>query len=51
MTTRTPNTFVVGAGPVATALAGALRLAGVPVLGLWARHDVTPAAHATGKYS
>lgn len=37
MTARTPNTFVVGAGPVATALAGALRLAGVPVLGLWAR--------------
>ncbi len=32
-----PNTFVVGAGPVATALAGALRLGGVPVLGLWAR--------------
>ena len=37
MTTRSPNTFVVGAGPVATALAGALRLGGVPVLGLWAR--------------
>ena len=36
-TTRSPNTFVVGAGPVATALAGALRLGGVPVLGLWAR--------------
>jgi predicted short-subunit dehydrogenase-like oxidoreductase (DUF2520 family) len=34
---RTPNTFLVGAGPVATALAGALRLGGVPVLGLWAR--------------
>jgi predicted short-subunit dehydrogenase-like oxidoreductase (DUF2520 family) len=33
----TPNTFVIGAGPVATALAGALRLGGVPVLGLWAR--------------
>jgi predicted short-subunit dehydrogenase-like oxidoreductase (DUF2520 family) len=33
----TPSTFVVGAGPVATALAGALRLGGVPVLGLWAR--------------
>lgn len=32
-----PTTFVVGAGPVATALAGALRLAGVPVLGLWGR--------------
>lgn len=37
MTIRTPNTFIVGAGPVATALAGALRLGGVPVLGLWAR--------------
>ena len=39
MSTKSPNptTFVVGAGPVATALAGALRLAGVPVLGLWAR--------------
>nr|HEX4314083.1 DUF2520 domain-containing protein [Kofleriaceae bacterium] len=32
-----PTTFVAGAGPVATALAGGLRLAGVPVLGLWAR--------------
>ncbi len=37
MTQRSPNTFLVGAGPVATALAGALRQAGVPVLGLWAR--------------
>ncbi len=37
MTTRNPTTFVVGAGPVATALAGAMRLGGVPVLGLWAR--------------
>ncbi|HEU5055863.1 MAG TPA: DUF2520 domain-containing protein [Kofleriaceae bacterium] len=46
MTARTPNVFVVGAGPVATALAGALRLGGVPVLGLWAR---TPArARAAG---
>lgn len=36
-TSRNPTTFVVGAGPVATALAGALRLGGVPVLGLWAR--------------
>lgn len=34
---RTPNIFVVGAGPVATTLAGALRRSGVPVLGLWAR--------------
>ena len=37
MTRRQPTTFLVGAGPVATALAGALRLGGVPVLGLWAR--------------
>lgn len=37
MTIRTPNTFIVGAGPVGTALAGALRRGGVPVLGLWAR--------------
>ncbi len=40
MTARNPTTFVVGAGPVATALAGALRLGGVPVLGLWARRSV-----------
>ena len=39
MISRTPNVFVVGAGPVATALAGALRLGGVPVLGLWARNS------------
>jgi predicted short-subunit dehydrogenase-like oxidoreductase (DUF2520 family) len=46
VTSRTPNVFVVGAGPVATALAGALRLGGVPVLGLWSR---TPArARAAG---
>jgi predicted short-subunit dehydrogenase-like oxidoreductase (DUF2520 family) len=37
VTARNPTTFVVGAGPVATALAGSLRLGGVPVLGLWAR--------------
>lgn len=43
-TARNPTTFVVGAGPVATALAGALRLAGVPVLGLWGR--TPPAARA-----
>jgi predicted short-subunit dehydrogenase-like oxidoreductase (DUF2520 family) len=36
-TAANPTTFVIGAGPVATALAGALRLGGVPVLGLWAR--------------
>ena len=45
MTSRNPTTFVVGAGPVATALAGALRLGGVPVLGLWARR-AAPARHA-----
>ena len=39
MTARNPTTFLVGAGPVATALAGALRLGGVPVLGLWARRS------------
>lgn len=38
-TGRNPTTFIVGAGPVATAIAGALRLAGVPVLGLWARRS------------
>lgn len=37
MSKRNPTTFLVGAGPVATALAGALRFGGVPVLGLWAR--------------
>jgi predicted short-subunit dehydrogenase-like oxidoreductase (DUF2520 family) len=37
VTVASPTTFVIGAGPVATALAGALRLGGVPVLGLWAR--------------
>lgn len=37
VTATNPTTFLVGAGPVATALAGALRLGGVPVLGLWAR--------------
>jgi predicted short-subunit dehydrogenase-like oxidoreductase (DUF2520 family) len=46
VTTRTPNTFLVGAGPVATALAGAMRLGGVPVLGLWARK--APAARSAG---
>jgi predicted short-subunit dehydrogenase-like oxidoreductase (DUF2520 family) len=46
MTARNPTTFVVGAGPVATGLAGALRLAGVPVLGLWARRP--PAARVAG---
>ncbi len=46
MKTPNPTTFVVGAGPVATALAGALRLGGVPVLGLWARKPA--AARAAG---
>jgi predicted short-subunit dehydrogenase-like oxidoreductase (DUF2520 family) len=46
LTARSPNTFVVGAGPAATALAGALRLGGVPVLGLWARRPA--AARAAG---
>jgi predicted short-subunit dehydrogenase-like oxidoreductase (DUF2520 family) len=46
MTARNPTTFIVGAGPVATALAGALRLGGVPVLGLWARRPA--AARAAG---
>jgi predicted short-subunit dehydrogenase-like oxidoreductase (DUF2520 family) len=46
VTARNPTTFIVGAGPVATALAGALRLGGVPVLGLWARRAA--AARAAG---
>lgn len=46
MKSPNPTTFVVGAGPVATALAGALRLGGVPVLGLWARKPA--AARAAG---
>jgi len=37
VTTPTPNVFLFGAGTVASALASALRHAGVPVLGLWAR--------------
>lgn len=46
MTKRSANTFVVGAGPVATALAGGLRLAGVPVLGLWGRRPAAARAAA-----
>lgn len=46
MTTRSPNTFVIGAGPVATALATALRLGGVPVLGIWARRPAPARAAA-----
>lgn len=45
MIARNPTTFMIGAGPVATALAGAMRLGGVPVLGLWARRSA-PARHA-----
>ncbi len=45
MTTRNPTAFIVGAGPVATAVAGSLRLGGVPVLGLWARR-AAQARHA-----
>ncbi|MBT8492316.1 MAG: DUF2520 domain-containing protein [Deltaproteobacteria bacterium] len=37
MSAPMPRTFVIGAGPVAVALAGGLRLGGVPVMGLWAR--------------
>ncbi|MBP8809983.1 MAG: DUF2520 domain-containing protein [Kofleriaceae bacterium] len=46
MTARAPNTFIVGAGAVATALAGGLRQAGVPVLGLWARRPEASRAAA-----
>lgn len=46
MTARNPTTFLIGAGPVATAIAGSLRLGGVPVLGLWARR--APQARAAG---
>ena len=49
MTARSPNTFVVGAGPVATAIAGSLRISGMPVLGLWARK--APAARAAAAAS
>ena len=48
MTFRNPSTFIVGAGPVATALAGALRLGGVPVLGLWARKAAQARAAGSG---
>jgi predicted short-subunit dehydrogenase-like oxidoreductase (DUF2520 family) len=47
MSKRSPNTFVIGAGPVATVLAAALRRGGVPVLGLWARRP--EAARAAAK--
>lgn len=50
MSKRSPNTFVVGAGPVAAALAGSLRRSGLPVLGLWARRPeaARAAARAAG---
>lgn len=45
---RSPNTFVIGAGPVATVIAAALRKGGQPVLGLWARRpDAARAAART----
>jgi len=47
MTERMPNTFLIGAGPVATALAAALRAGGVPVLGLWARGQESALAAGT----
>jgi predicted short-subunit dehydrogenase-like oxidoreductase (DUF2520 family) len=48
MSKRSPNTFVIGAGPVATVLAASLRRGGVPVLGLWARRpDAARAAART----
>ncbi len=37
MTERNPAIFIIGAGPVATALAGGFRAAGLPTLGIWAR--------------
>ena len=46
MTARNPSTFIVGAGRVASALAGGLRIAGVPVLGLWARRPAAARAAA-----
>jgi predicted short-subunit dehydrogenase-like oxidoreductase (DUF2520 family) len=50
MTEPVPGVFVMGAGRVATALAGALHRAGVRVLGLWARDPgaAQAAARAAG---
>lgn len=50
MSKRSPNTFVIGAGPVATVLAASLRRGGVPVMGLWARRPdaARAAARAAG---
>ncbi len=48
MSKRSPNTFVIGAGPVATVLAASLRRGQLPVLGLWARRpDAARAAART----
>jgi predicted short-subunit dehydrogenase-like oxidoreductase (DUF2520 family) len=47
VTSRNPSTFVVGSGRVAAALAGGLRMAGVPVLGLWARRPVAARSAAS----
>ncbi len=46
-TAPTPEVFIVGAGTVATALGGALRHAGVPVLGLFGRRP-DAVRHAAG---
>jgi predicted short-subunit dehydrogenase-like oxidoreductase (DUF2520 family) len=46
MTRPNPSTFIVGAGPVATAIAASLRRGGVPVLGLWARSAAAARAAA-----
>lgn len=50
MAVRQPKVFVVGAGPVATALAFAMRAGGMPVLGLWGRRPeaVRQAASSAG---
>lgn len=50
MSKRSPNTFVIGAGPVATILAASLRRGQLPVLGLWARRPdaARAAARAAG---
>ena len=47
MTRPTPSVFMVGAGPVAAALGGALRRAGAPVLGLFGRRPEAVRAAAS----
>ncbi|MEM9493117.1 MAG: NAD(P)-binding domain-containing protein, partial [Myxococcota bacterium] len=42
----TPTVLMIGAGPVATALAGALRRSGIAVVGLWARRPAAARAAA-----